>query len=95
MFCELVTTGGKINKNMKWIDTTELNQWADERSTEGLLPELIQRLIYASIAAATEDLRRTITIESNFAQPLSSKPWMAARSVREIQMGNLGSLVVL
>ncbi|MBO9703677.1 MAG: hypothetical protein J7604_25960 [Sporocytophaga sp.] len=33
---------------MKWIDSTKLSQWADKKECEGLLPELIRRLIIAS-----------------------------------------------
>ncbi len=32
---------------MKWIDSTNLNQWADSREAQALLPQLIRRLILA------------------------------------------------
>lgn len=33
---------------MKWITSTTIKQWADTRSAQGLLPELILRLIRAT-----------------------------------------------
>ena len=33
---------------MKWITSTDLKQWADTRDSQGLLPELITRLIRAT-----------------------------------------------
>ena len=35
---------------MKWIIATDLKQWADRRESQELLPELISRLIHASIS---------------------------------------------
>lgn len=35
---------------MKWITATDLKHWADQRESQGLLPELISRLIHASIS---------------------------------------------
>lgn len=34
---------------MKFITTTDLKQWVDTRSSQELLPELIKKLIQASI----------------------------------------------
>lgn len=34
---------------MKWITSTTIKQWADTRSAQGLLPELILRLIRATL----------------------------------------------
>lgn len=39
---------------MKWITSTELNQWADKREFQSLLPELIRRLICASNPSITQ-----------------------------------------
>ena len=33
---------------MKWITSTDIKQWADTRESQGLLPELIIRLIRAT-----------------------------------------------
>ena len=33
---------------MKWITSTDIKQWADTRDAQGLLPELVVRLIRAS-----------------------------------------------
>lgn len=33
---------------MKWITSTDIKQWADTRAAQGLLPELILRLIRAT-----------------------------------------------
>src|SRR5712692_10362942 len=37
---------------MKWIDATDLEQWADRRDSQALLPEVIRQLVYATVAAA-------------------------------------------
>ena len=36
--------------NVKWIDATDLNQWADRRDSQALLPEVLRRLVYATVA---------------------------------------------
>ena len=36
---------------MKWIDGTDLVQWADRRDSQGLLPEVVRRLVYATLPA--------------------------------------------
>ena len=33
---------------MKWITSTDLKHWADTRNAQGLLPELVARLIRAT-----------------------------------------------
>lgn len=35
---------------MKWITSTQLNQWADSRDAQSMLPELILRLIHATVS---------------------------------------------
>jgi hypothetical protein len=39
---------------MKWIDGTDLEQWADRRDSQGLFPEVLRRLVCATVS----DLRR-------------------------------------
>ena len=42
--------GNEKPKNMKFITSTHLNQWADTKECQQLLPELIKRLIDASVS---------------------------------------------
>jgi hypothetical protein len=37
---------------MKWIDGTDLLQWADRRDSQALLPEVIRQLVYATVPDA-------------------------------------------
>jgi hypothetical protein len=37
---------------MKWIDGTDLVQWADRRDSQALLPELVRQLVYATVPDA-------------------------------------------
>lgn len=37
---------------MKWIDATDLEQWADRRDSQALLPEVIRQLVYATVPEA-------------------------------------------
>src|SRR5438067_227854 len=37
---------------MRWIDGTDLVQWADRRDSQALLPELVRQLIYATLPDA-------------------------------------------
>lgn len=39
---------------MKWITSTLLNQWADSREAQGLMPELVLRLIRATTSDVSE-----------------------------------------
>ena len=36
-------------ENMKFITSTHLKQWADTKEFQSLLPELVRRLIFASV----------------------------------------------
>lgn len=39
---------------MKWITSTQLNQWADSRDAQSMLPELVLRLIHATVSNITK-----------------------------------------
>jgi hypothetical protein len=41
---------------MKWIDATHLDQWADRRDSQALLPEVVRRLVFATVGG----LRRVL-----------------------------------
>ena len=51
------TTISKSGAPIRWVDATDLSQWAERRDAQELLPELFSRLILATTGNATKQLR--------------------------------------